>query len=260
MGENKNNILELNFSGNDINPNAVKPSEIASQIVNFEEALLYVIKENNPEIDTNQILFSFTNIGNNSLDIFFKPILAVSIVLASYGQISESINNDDYTSLPVESVQSLNKILKFTRKYDCIASFKLNDEVKSSISKETIINKTTSAVYKGNTILYGKLTDIGGERPNLHLKINEEDKIIIDISEEVARDLAPKLYQYIGLQGLAVWDANTFKVKEFKFSSIVPYKGGNTLNAINEIKNNISTGVWDKYNSDDEIIEALFRK
>ena len=48
------------------------------------------------------------------------------------------------------------------------------------------------------------------------------------------------------------------KVKKFKF--VVLYHIKEDINAINEIKNNISTGVWDKYNSDDEIIEALFRK
>lgn len=260
MEVNKDYILELNFSGDDINPDAVKPSEIANQIVNFEKALLHVIKNKNPEIDTDQVLFSFTNIGYNSLDIFFKPILAISIVLSSYAQITKSINNNDYSNLPSESIQSLNMIAKFAKKYNCEASFKLDNEVKSTITKETVINKTTDEVFKGNTILYGILTDIGGEKPNLHLKINENQKIIIDISEQVARDLAPKLYQYIGLKGYAVWDAETYIMKEFKFNDIVPYQGGNTLNALKKIKNNISSGVWDKYNTDDEINEALFRK
>jgi len=258
--EDINNILELNFSGNDINPDAVKPSEIASQIVNFEETLLHVIKDKHPEIDTDQILFSFTNIGNNSLDIFFKPLIAIPIVLASYNLVSESINNNDYSTLPSKSVTSLINITKFTKKYDCEATFKLNNEIRSTITKETIINKTESTVFKGDTILYGKLTDIGGENPNLHLKINDEEKLIINISEEVAQKLSPNLYKYIGLKGSAVWDAETYKVIDFKYNDIVPYKGGNTLNAINEIKNNISSGVWDNYNTDDEINEALFRK
>ena len=47
MAEYNDNILELNFSGNGINPYTVKPSEIATQVVNFEEILLNVIKENN---------------------------------------------------------------------------------------------------------------------------------------------------------------------------------------------------------------------
>ena len=56
------NILELNFSGNGINPDVVKPSEIATQVVNFENALFQVIKDKHPEIDIEQVLFSFCNI------------------------------------------------------------------------------------------------------------------------------------------------------------------------------------------------------
>lgn len=260
MAEYNDNILELNFSGNGINPYTVKPSEIATQVVNFEEILLNVIKENNPEIDTDQILFSFINIGDKSLDIFFKPLLAIPLILASYQQISDGINSNDYSNLPAKSVESLNKIAKFTRKYDCIATFKLDNRSLSSITKETIINKIDYGVFEGETILYGKLTDIGGEKPNLHLKINEENKVIIDISEEVAQKLAINLYQYIGLKGSATWDAETYQVIKFKFNSVVPYNGGNTFNAINEIKNNITSGIWDNYNSENEINEALFRK
>ena len=104
--------------------------------------------------------------------------------------ISDGINSNDYSNLPAKSVESLNKIAKFTRKYDCIATFKLDNRSLSSITKETIINKIDYGVFEGETILYGKLTDIGGEKPNLHLKINEENKVIIDISEEVAQKLS----------------------------------------------------------------------
>lgn len=72
--------------------------------------------------------------------------------------------------------------------------------------------------------------------------------------------MAVNLYQFIGLKGAAEWDAETYKVVKFKFNDIVPYKGGNTFNAISDIKNNISSGVWDKFNTESEINEALFRK
>ncbi len=260
MVEKESNILELNFSGNGISPDTVKPSEIANQIVNFEETLLHVIKDKYPEINTEEILFSLDRIEDNSLDIIFKPLMAVAIVLNSYNLVSESINSNDFSILPIESVKSLNRIAKFTKKHDCIATFKLDNNNMSSITKDTIIEKVDLGVFKGETTLYGKLTDIGGEKPNLHLKLNDKENIIIDITEEDAQKLAVNLYQFIGLKGSAVWDAETYKVIKFKFNDIVPYKGGNTFNAISDIKNNISSGVWDKYNTESEINEALFRK
>ena len=38
--ENGNDILELKFEGNGINPSIVKPSEVATQIEQFEKALI----------------------------------------------------------------------------------------------------------------------------------------------------------------------------------------------------------------------------
>ena len=73
-------------------------------------------------------LFSFINIGDKSLDIFFfKPLLSIPLILASYQLISDGINSNDYSNLPAKSVESLNKIAKFARKYNCIATFKLDD-------------------------------------------------------------------------------------------------------------------------------------
>ena len=41
-------------------------------------------------------------------------------------------------------------------------------EVWLPITKETIINKIDYGVFEGETILYGKLTDIGGEKPKIY--------------------------------------------------------------------------------------------
>ncbi|MCE5204728.1 MAG: hypothetical protein LLF80_01290 [Porphyromonadaceae bacterium] len=253
------NILELNFSGNGINPDVVKPSEIATQIVNFENVLCQVIKNKHPEIDTEQVLFSFCNIGNNSLDIFFKPLLAIPLVISSYLLITESINNNNYTQIPSEATYALKNIVKFTKTYECVATFKLNNNELSKITNETQIKKMITNVFKGDTVIYGKLIDIGGEKPNLHLKVNEDYKVTIDIPEDEAQKLAIKLYQYIGLKGEAVWDAETFKVMSFKYSSIVIYNEGNSFKTVQQIKNNITSGVWDKYNTTQEINDALFR-
>ena len=56
------------------------------------------------------------------------------------------------------------------------------------------------------------------------------------------------IYQYIGLKGSATWDAETYQIIKFKFNSVVSYNGGTTFNAINEIKNNITSDIWDNYN------------
>ena len=69
MTETINDILQLRFDGNGINPDKVKPSEICDLVIEIQNALNATIKHNHPEIDTKNVLFSFDSIKNESLGI-----------------------------------------------------------------------------------------------------------------------------------------------------------------------------------------------
>src|SRR5437773_8090518 len=97
--ERSSDILELRFSGNGINPSAVKPHEIAELIISFEKALLSVIKQEHSEIDIETLLFSFEAIRDESLDLRFVPIKVAEVVLSSYLLIATSLTTGDFNGL-----------------------------------------------------------------------------------------------------------------------------------------------------------------
>jgi hypothetical protein len=252
-------ILELQFKGNGIDPSKVKPHEIAELINSFEKALLFAIKQQRSEIDiADTVLFSFEAIRNESLDLRFIPRTANEAVLSAYFLISTCIGNNNYIDLNNASLKELRAITKFSKKYNCIGYFTHNDTQLSSFDASTEIEINKSKIRKEQTAIFGKIIDVGGENPNIHIKINDSYILIFKTSEENVKILAPRIYTYVKLIGEATWDVETFQILNFKLFSINDYVSGNTSNSINELRS-LTSGFWDKFNTNDEINDQLLR-
>lgn len=253
-----NDIIELKFSGNGISPTTVKPHEVAELIINFEKLLLSTIKDQHPEIDTDELLFTFDAIHNESLDLRFIPKRIAEIVIASYALISSSFKTGDYSTLNKSAVDSLKNITKFSKKYDCVGYFNHNDVTLSTFTPTTEITVKKPTILKEQTTIFGKLIDSGGDNPNVHIRISDEQVLIFSTSHSYAKQLAAKLYERVALRGIAKWNADTLKIEDFKLTEILEYSQGKTSKAINDLKS-LTSGVWDKYDDNDEINNQLLR-
>jgi hypothetical protein len=251
--ETDNDILEIKFEGNQVNPDTIKPHEVAELIINFEKALLSTIKQEHPEIDTDHLLFSFHSIENRSLDLKFKAHTAKAIVVSSYALISTAINTSQYTKLNYDTIESLREISKFTKRHDCVGYFRYDDKAISTFTKDTEITFDRSNELKGETRIYGKVVRVGGESPTLHFKINDEYKIVIDVKEDLAKELAKNLYEEIGLVGVAKWDSISYKVIDFKVADIVELDNKPIKETFAELRNLLGKH-WDKIDDINSVI------
>lgn len=262
---NDSDILELKFEGNGINPGKVKPSEIASLIEDFEKILLITIKQKYPEIDTTQVLFTFDSVKNESLGIKFTPkdirpngLVVKDVVLSAFFFFTTAVQENNFKELDNDALTPLRSINKFSRKYECPAKFIYNQEELVAISPDTEIKLNKSITLKGDTTIFGELIDSGGDNPNIHLKVNNDYIIIIDTDRQKAKDLGSRLYEFVGLKGIAKWEVDTSKIIEFKLQDVLEFKGGNTSKALTQLKNE-SSGFWDTLNTNDDINNHLIR-
>ena len=73
---------------------------------------------------------------------------------------------------------------------------------------------------KGETTIYGKVLMVtGADNPKIMLKIF--DKILdytvdIKVTKPQVLAIALRLYQDVGLTGIALWDRDTYKILDFK--------------------------------------------
>lgn len=258
-------ILELKFDGNGVNPATVKPHEIAELINSFEKALLSTIKQNNPEIDTDTLLFTFEDLQNKSLSLGFKTLAYPSnnidlkaIVVSGFLAITSGFNESNFSDLPIQTITHLKTFTKFSKRHNCNGSFRHNDIVVSSFTPATEVSTDKVKWLKEEATLYGKLIDSGGENPNVHIKVSEDQTIIFKVSEAEAKELATRLYEKVAVKGIAKFNPKTLEVIEFKLIEVTPYSPGKSLPAIRKLRE-ITSGFWDKFNTNDEINNQLLR-
>jgi hypothetical protein len=257
-------ILELKLEGNDINPKAVKPGELALLIYEFERSILSAVKAEYPGVDTSEILVSFDSIKDESIGVNLIPNLNLigedikQLIITSYISFTSAVASGNFQNLSTDTIKSLKRIQQVTRKYDCTANFRRNGEYLGGINSDTKIRVTRSNLLSGNTTIYGELFDAGGDSPNIHVRINDQYNIIISASRETVKELANRLYEVVGLKGYAKWDIKTSKIEEFELHNIIDYKPGNVKEAFRKLRE-ISSGYWDKFESNEDINNELLR-
>jgi hypothetical protein len=251
-------ILELSFEGNGIKPELVKPHEIAELIVSFEKALLFAIKQDNPEVDTESLLFSFDQIGHNSIDLLFRPLRATSKISSGYKRIADGIKTGDYTNLNNGTLAELKTLTRFSKKYGCQGHFVYNRQRMASFNPNTEIQINRNKILKGKISIYGRLIDVGGDNPNIHIRLKDKETLIFKTTEANAKLLAPRIYDKVKLVGEGKWDAETFEVLDFKMQAMDNYVAGNAALAISQVRE-MSFGTWDKLDLIDDMDNQLLR-
>lgn len=238
-------ILELKFEGNQVNPDTIKPHEVAELIINFERALLSTIKQEHPEINTDHLLFSFHSIENKSLDLKFIAHKAKEVVIGCYALISTAITTSKYNTLNSDTVESLIEISRFTKRHECVGYFRHDNRSLTTLTKDTEIKFDKSNEIKGETRIYAKILRVGGESPTVNLKIDDEYKLTINVKEDLAKVLASKLYETAALIGVATWDKKSYKVIDFKITEVGEYEIKPLTETFDELRNLLSKH-WDK--------------
>ncbi len=254
-------ILQLRFEGNGINPEKVKPSQVCDLVINLQNALLATIKKEYPEIDVETVLFSLDGIKHESLGINLKALKekllpqVYDAVIGSFLLIATCVGTNDVSKLSSIAVQSIKKIAAFSKENGCNGQFNHNGKTISTITPTTEIKEIKIPSLKSSVNIYGEIIDVGS---NIHVKLDDGNTVIVDTDKATSKQLAPRLWDYVGLRGIAKWDIETFKITEFKLTEVLDYNPGSISDAFNELKSSGNSG-WDNFNNNDDIAKQLFR-
>lgn len=80
-------------------------------------------------------------------------------------------------------------------------------------------------MIRGETQVYGVLERIGGADPRFTLRISANETLHGDLPQELAVELAPRLYSWVGLTGVAEWNPKTGDTESFRATGVLSYKG-----------------------------------
>lgn len=208
-----------------------------------------IVKYNNPKIG--EIDYILNEIRHGSFIIEATPTHRIESEKAVESFLSYANGSSRTMLYPTFSsdINCLAKSLKNTG-----ASLEVRD--KHGHTNEIDTDKLLFELQTINefTTVYGKLIQVGGKREmNIHLEsIFTGKKIICNIRTiEQARELGSRIYEVVGLRGIATVSITNKEIEEFEVTEILPYRESEIENNLAELRVVYSEMVKDMDNLDD---------
>lgn len=164
-------------------------------------------------------------------------------------RIASSIRRGRYSGLPRSAHEYLHRMSQVTKRRGWGIRFPSNKKLgiqPASVKKgEEIPEPKSAPAMSGTTTLLGTLMRVGGVSPRAELRLANRSKLLyVDVTEEMAKALASRLYQQVSLEGTATWDPDTWRMQSFKAVRLLDYAGLPPSAAFRELSSSAGN-VWD---------------
>lgn len=97
---------------------------------------------------------------------------------------------------------------------------------------------------KGTTTVYGRCLRVGGVQPKAEVRLPNGKLMHVDLSEEVAKELAARLYEEVVLEGTATWETSTWEIQDFRVNQVTRFQKTDPVLAFKELAE-ASGDAWD---------------
>jgi hypothetical protein len=240
------------LSGESIKPHVFSAREIATIIQNLEEACRSVAKNEKPQLDESTLFISLVEIRDESAGLKFVP--SYSEVSAAFILLASSFSNGDFDRIPPRAINNLKEIQKvISHKPGCVGTFFSGRTRLSTIDKDTEIEIPTTGIIEGETTLYGQIRRVGGSDPKIIFRLHNGDNLSLEVSESTAKSFGPRLYEEVGIKGIARWSYADNKILSFSVEQLINFKDTPVSIAFDELRGSIGK-YWDEI---EDVEEAL---
>jgi hypothetical protein len=217
-------FIEIRFTGEGVKPETVKAGDIADILTAVEEMIEACVIRDFPQVSKERVIVGLVDIKGSSVDLKFSSQIGL-LAIPAFEEIGEAVTTNEFSKLPIKTLEGLDMIAAFTRRHRCEAGLVLNNgkpKLLGTITPETKI--TRFPLLTGETTIYGQVVRVGGREPKVMVEMVNGRVIYCDAPIEMARQLGGKLYNIVGLWGLAQWNAKSFDVEKFTIRGVTLYE------------------------------------
>lgn len=192
----------------------IHPDEISARtLADFLRILSKLLNSDNNDL-------CLTSIADNCINLNFKiaQTLKASAVALSAFISGENVEAANISPAALQELDTFrNKLPGISLTFSPIDKY---PEITVPPEKKLsdLIKKAPEINY--SRTIYGKVTNVGGEHPNFHIKmLGTGASIICDCSEELAAEVAHHLYSTVGVSGSFSQNTNRMKA-----DTLLPYR------------------------------------
>jgi hypothetical protein len=237
--------VQVAITGAQMSPEEVSLRELAAVLQRLDAAIQSYAAE---RLDVPAgVEVSLVDIRNSSDSLILsvpEPLLPAVIT------ISESFHRGDYSRLPRATYKELYELS------DTVVRRGWGLEIREQADAGVSYANLTPAVplappagpvhLRGTSTVHGRCLRVGGStKPRAEIRLSSGELLNIDLSEALAKDLAPQLYEEVALEGTATWDPDTWKIVSFRVNEVLPYRKVDPALAFRELSE-AAAGRWDE--------------
>ncbi len=236
--------FKITISGPGVLPETTRLSDLAEFLKNIETAISETARTQGVEIVEEEIV-SLTGIDKSSNKLTFA---VTSLLLAPAASVSEAVQTKQYEKLPRKAHEALHEMSKqavgrnWKIKFDEDPLLGIKG---GTISEENQVSSAPSIKYvEGTTTIYGRCIRVGGIKPRAEIRLYAGETLFIDLSEQIAKELAKSLYEEVCIEGIAKWNTEDWTIKEFQGMRVTVFKATDPITAFKNLAN-AARGRWD---------------
>ena len=237
----ESNIIELKFQGNNIRPDLISNKEIAAMLLAFDNAIMPIFKEQNPEISSIISPITFKDIGYKSIS-FRNTIREHSPkVKAAFTTLVLSISTQTSEGIPSQSQSAIKKIISFSDRHSCDAAFGYSqDGVFFPLTDIEPFQKHSFQKFKEVKEYYGRLVKLDVELLQSFFRLVNGQVLKCKINQENIESYRLLIGEEVKINGIATISGRTLKRTSFELTQITKHSLMNideTLSSIRGILN-----------------------
>lgn len=242
--------MELRFIGQDIRPENVRAGQVGDLLKWVEDMIVSVVNKHYSTLSKDDLVLWLAGIHAGSLSLKFESQIP-DIVCPAFEEIGARIASTEFLSLPSKALESLSNISRFTHRYGCTAQLiNANNGVDVIIAEITPGMEVIQAkLLSGETTIYGQVIRVGGRDPRVVVETVNGHLISCEIKRDMASALGRRLYDEVGLYGIAQWERDARNLVGFRVIRITTYQKLSALQAFSKL----SETVGEYYQATDDV-------
>lgn len=249
-------LIQVNLTGKNMSPGKIRSSELADLIREVEASIATLVTTENATYEPSDIIVGLVSIEENSIDLGFAPSIEAVTIPAWY-KISDGIRTSNYSEIPRNAIEHLQKIVKFSHRHNSNIEFRVlngDSQLLATITPATNIEPVP--LITGHTTIFGELRQIGGKRAQAKLALADGRAVKCVLTQELAKQLATHLYAWVGLEGIAQWNSETLDLERFKIIAIADYNETSIVDTMNDLRKSVGM-YFDEIKDVDQFVRDL---
>ena len=237
--------LDLTLEGADVSPETVDVVDLLRIVEPYREAVVVTARHMGCELDQKLPVICLVGIRRKCAQLKISAPLAAKRPIQ---EVSRALAFDDWKRCGPEVRGHLRDAARKLAERNWTFQLPSYRTRLPILTGDFGILPVQKQSVRGETTLFGTIQTAGGKHPHLDLVLENGQSVRVNGSQDDIKALGKRLYDEVGLQGVAQWDAVTGQIESLELHGINDFEPTDLTTAFKELAA-VAGRNWDNINA-----------